>query len=212
MKGRGRIAVRVALAGVALALLGAPPAGADEPLHIAGGSLGADGVLTRQAADVMGHDGPSHTSLLVVDDPPPAARVLDGRVETFEIEGEAWLELAAIFPDGRRAVVRSLDPEDPATRLQGTAAARPFALAVPRDPDGAAPARLELAVGLLGPGVVSVSELRLAPGGDDAPAPGGPPISGKVRIALAALAGLALGGALALRRGALRGDQPSAPE
>jgi hypothetical protein len=196
----------------ALVLLAAAPAGAGEPLRIAGDALPADGVLTRQAADVMGNDEPSHTTLLVIDDPPPAAGVLDGKVEAFEIEGEGWLELAAVFADGRREVVRSLDPEDPATRLQGTAAPRPFALAVPRGADGSTPARLELAVGMLGPGVVSVSELRLAPGGDDAPAPGGPPISGKARIALAALAGLALGGALALRRGALRGVQPSAPE
>lgn len=190
-------------------LLPALPAGADEPLRIDGAALGADGVLTRQAADVMGNDGPSRTTLLVIDAPPPAAGALRGRVETFEIEGEGWIELVAVFADGSEQAVRALAAEGAAARLRGTTPPRDFALAVPRAADGAAPVRLELAVGLLGPGVVSVSELRLA-AASDAPAPGGPPISGKARIALAALAGLALGGALALRRGALR--QPSAPE
>lgn len=201
--------MRLASASIAVALLAAPPAGADEPLRIAGASLGVDGVLTRRAADVMGDDGPSHTLLLVIDDPPPAARALGGEVECFEVEGEAWIELAAVYPDGRREAVRSLDPESPSTRLQGTAPPRAFRLVAPGDRDGAAPARLELAVGLLGPGVVSLSELRLT-AGEAASDPGGPPISGKARLALAALAGLALGGALALRRSARRDAQPPA--
>jgi hypothetical protein len=201
--------MRHASALIGLALLAAVPARGDEPLRIAGASLGADGVLTRQAADVMGNDAPSHTMLLVVEDPPPSAGRLSGRVETFQIDGEGWLELVAEFADGGREVVRSPGAEDAGGRLQGTAPPRPFSLAVPRAADGAAPVRLALAVGLLGPGVVSVSELRLEAGAPTAAA-GGPPISAKARIALAALAGLALGGALALRRGALR--QPSAPE
>lgn len=194
---------------IAFALLTGAPARGDEPLRIAGASLGADGVLTRQAADVMGNDGPSHTTLLVVDDPPPSAQRLRGRVEAFEVDGEGWLELVAEFADGGREVVRSSGAVDAGGRLQGTAPARPFSLAVPRAAGGAPPVRLSLAVGLLGPGVVSVSELRLE-AGEPVASTGGPPISAKARFALAALAGLALGGALALRRGALR--QPSAPE
>jgi hypothetical protein len=197
----------LALLALPALLLAAAATRADEPLRVDGASLGADGVLTRRAADVMGNDAPSRTTLLVVDAPPPTADALRGRVETFEIDGEGWLELVAAFADGSARAVRALAADGTDARLRGTAPAREFALAIPRAADGSAPARLELAVGLLGPGVVSVSELRLEPA-RDAPAPGGPTVPRGSRFALAALAGLALGAALALRR---RRAQASAP-
>lgn len=176
-----------------LALLAAPRAGADEALHVAGAALGPDGVLTRKTADVMGNDAPSHTPLLVVDEPPLAASRISGRVEAFEIDAEAWLEVAAVYPDGHRQVARTTKAEDPAARLRGTAAARRFELAVPVDAAGARPVRLELGVGMLGPGVVSVSELRLESGA--APAGLGLPLRG----GLVAGALLVLALAVALR-------------
>jgi len=153
-----------ALAGlVLLASLSLPTiAPADDALRIAGAALGPDGLLTRKAADVMGNDGPSHTALLAIEDPPlRAGSRIEGRVEVFEVDSEAWLELAAVYPDGHREVARTLDAAGPAARLRGTAAPRRFELAVPAGPEGAKPVRLELGVGMLGPGVVSVSELRL---------------------------------------------------
>lgn len=150
---------------LALLLAARAGAGADEPLRITGATLGADGVLTRRTADVLGNDGPSHTALLVVEAPVlhGASRV-SGRVEGFEIDSEAWLELAVVFPDGHREVVRTLDAGDPVSHLRGTAEPSLFELAVPAGRDGVQPVRLELGVGMLGPGVVSVSELRLETG------------------------------------------------
>jgi len=182
-----------------LALLFAhTPACAGEPLRVDARTLGPDGVLTRQAADVMGNDGPSRTPLVAIDAPPAGGRIA-GTVESFEVDGEAWLELAAVYADGRREVVRSHDGGDPSLRLIGTTATRSFALAVPRAADGAAPARIELTVGMLGPGVVSLSALRFEAAGAQA-APAAPVVPRWQRFALAALAGLALGAALALRR------------
>jgi hypothetical protein len=156
------------------ALLVASRAAAEEPLRIAGAALGPDGVLTRQAADVMGNDGPSHTPLLVIDAPPQhGASRISGQVEAFEIDSEAWLELAAVFADGRREVTRTLDRTGAAAALRGTVDARRFELAVPLDPGGPKPVRLELGVGMLGPGVVSVSELRLEAGAAQAAAGAG---------------------------------------
>ncbi|MEB2343575.1 MAG: hypothetical protein OZ948_02415 [Deltaproteobacteria bacterium] len=188
--------MRSANALACLVLLVAVRAGADEPLRIAGAALGPDGVLTRRTADVMGHDGPSHTVLLVVEAPAlHGASRISGRVEAFEIDPEAWLELAAVFPDGHREVARTLDASDPAAPLHGTAAPRRFALAVPAGRDGAQPVRLELGVGMLGPGVVSVSELRLETGPAPAAATGRRPW-----LALAVLVPIVLGAGALLRR------------
>ncbi|HSJ97199.1 MAG TPA: hypothetical protein VLC53_09000 [Myxococcota bacterium] len=191
--------MRVAPLLACLAALSAVSAHGAEPLRIAGAALGPDGVLTRRAADVLGNDGPSHTPLLVIEDPPLRGwSRLSGRVETFEIESEAWLELAAISADGRREVARTLDPAGPAARLRGTAEPRRFELAVPFDGAGAKPVRLELAVGMLGPGVVSVSELRLEP--DVARAAGAGPGRRGVVLGLGGAGALALAAVVRMRR------------
>jgi len=207
--------MRLASVLAALALLAVSRAAADEPLHVAGAAVGPDGVLTRKTADVMGNDGPSHTPLLVIDDPPlhGAGRV-SGRVEAFEIDSEAWLELAAVYPDGHRQVARTADPDGPAARLLGTAPARRFELAVPVDVAGARPVRLELAVGMLGPGVVSVSELRLEDGAGRAARAGLGAVAGGPWPAVVGGLVLVLAAGLALRRprrGPLAAEPAAAP-
>lgn len=184
---------------LALALLSlASRAGAGEPLHLTGAALGPDGRITRNAADVMGNDEPSYTPLLVIDAPVlRGAERITGRVETFQVDGEAWLELASVFADGHRDVNRTRDAGG--TRLAGTSETRPFALAVPSAGEGPAPVRVELGVGMLGPGVVSVSALRLegaGPGAASAVAIRG------ARVGLVILVGaaLAVGPFVALRR------------
>lgn len=190
--------MRLATLLAALVLSLAPHAGADEPLHVAAAALGPDGVLTRQAADVMGNDGPSHTPLLVIDEPAlRGGSRISGRVEAFEIDSEAWLELAAVYADGRREVARTLDANGPGARLRGTAEPRRFELGVPFDGAGPRPVRLELGVGMLGPGVVSVSELRLEAGAAQAAAP----VPG-LWLALASVAVAALAAGSWLRRSA----------
>lgn len=196
--------LRTASVLAALALLASLPSPpivrAEEALRIAGATLAPDGLLTHKTADVMGNDGPSHTALLAIEDPPlGAGSRIGGRVEVFEVDSEAWLELAAVYPDGRREVARTLDAAGPAARLQGTAAPRRFELAVPADPGGAKPVRLELGVGMLGPGVVSVSELRLeaAPATAATAAAVARPSTRGLWITMAAAAAA---GAVALRR------------
>jgi hypothetical protein len=184
----------ILLAFSALFALSLPvPAGADEPLRVAAAALGPDGVLTRQTADVMGHDGPSLTPLLVIEEPAlRGASRISGRVEAFEVESEAWLEVAAVFADGRREVARTLDAGGSGSRLRGTLERRRFELPVPFDGVGPRPVRLELGVGMVGPGVVSVSELRLE--ARPAQAGAGGALARGVWPALAALAAVALGG------------------
>ncbi|HEY8493626.1 MAG TPA: hypothetical protein VIN04_07000 [Myxococcota bacterium] len=203
---------RVLLAAVcvlALPLLGraAEDVGA---LRLRGADIGRDGVLSRKAADVMGGDGPTYTPLLVIDEPVlHGASRLTARVESFEVH-LARLELTAVFPDGRRRTAEALDGEGRRLALQGTAPARPVSLAVPEDAGGATPVRLELAVQMLGPGVVSLSELRLETGAAPARAPH--------RVLGLAAAALALAAAVPLvarrrsgRRAAeARADQASA--
>lgn len=203
---------RVLLAAVcvlALPLLGraAEDAGA---LRLRGAEIGRDGVLSRKAADVLGGDGPTYTPLLVVDEPVlHGASRLTARVEAFEVH-LAWLELAAVFPDGRRRTARALDAEGRPLSLHGTAPARPVSLAVPEDAGGATPVRLELAVQMLGPGVLSLSELRLETGRPPAVAPLHV-LALAVLLALAAAALLVARRHGARRRGAAaRADQASA--
>lgn len=186
------------LACLSLALV--PAARAEEPLQVAGAALGPDGVLTRRVADVMGNDGSSRTPVLVIEEPAlRGASRISGRVETFEIDSEAWLELTAVYGDGRRKVVRSLDAGGAEARLRGTAEPRRFELAVPFEAEGPRPVRLELAVAMLGPGVVSVSELRLEAGAAHAAAA---PAQSGLWLALAGVAGAALLAATWLRRNA----------
>jgi hypothetical protein len=143
-------------------------------LRVRGSDIGPDGALTRQAADVLGGDGPTYTPLLVIEEPVlRGASRLTARVEAFEVAGQAWLELAAVFPDGRRRTAEALDDEGRRLALHGTAPARPVSLTVPEGPGGATPVRLELAVQMLGPGVVSLSDLRLETGTPPLLAPDG---------------------------------------
>jgi len=177
----------------------AAPAGADEPLRVSAAALGADGGLGARVADVLGGDGPSYTRVLAIEAPPAGGRIA-GQVEVFEIDGEAWIELVAVQADGRRAVARTTDPGRAAPRLVGSAPPRSFALDAPADPGGAAPVHLELAVGMLGPGVVSLSALRFEAAQPAAAAP----TRARRGPWLALGAAAATLGALALRRSARR--------
>ncbi len=136
---------------------------AEAPIQVAGDEIAIGQVIADEAADVMGLEGPSHTPLLVIEAPPvgrSGARMV-GRIESFDVESEAWIELWAIYPDGTRSVERTLDRDGPDLRLAGTTERRSFELPVALGPGGVKPHRLELNVGMLGRGIVSVSKLRL---------------------------------------------------
>lgn len=146
-----------------LLFLSAASSAAEVPIQVSGKQIEIGAVLTDQAADVMGLAGPSHTPLLVIEAPPigsSGARMV-GRIESFDVESEAWIELWAIYPDGTRSVERTLDRDGPELRLAGTTERRSFELPVALGAGGVKPLRLELNVGMLGRGIVSVSGLRL---------------------------------------------------
>lgn len=136
---------------------------AEAPILVSGEEIAPGKVISDEAADVMGLKGPSHTPLLVIEGPPigsQGARLV-GTIESFDVESEAWIELWAIYPDGTRSVARTLDRNGPDLRLAGTTERRRFELPVALGAGGAKPQRLEMNVGMLGRGIVSVSKLRL---------------------------------------------------
>lgn len=143
--------------------LSATSLAAEVPILVSGEQIAIGEVISDESADVMGLKGPSHTPLLVIEAPPigeRGARVV-GTIKSFDVESEAWIELWAIYPDGTRSVERTLDRDGPDLRLAGTTERRSFELLVALGPGGVKPHRLELNVGMLGRGIVSVSELRL---------------------------------------------------
>jgi hypothetical protein len=147
--------------GVALA---AAPAGADDPLHLAGRDLPADGALATRAAEVVGGTERTVTPVLAVDAPEVHARRyrIVGRVAYTGVEGEGFLEMWSQFPDGGRYVSRTLEASGPRGRLTGSSPVRPFELPFTLASDDAPrPARIELDVVLPGPGRVTLSGLRL---------------------------------------------------
>ena len=151
-----------AIAGFVLFLSAASHA-AEAPIQLRGNQIAVGEVMAREAADVIGLEGPSQTPLLVIDAPPIGSRGarITGRIESFDVESEAWIELWAIYPDGSRSVERTLDRDRPDLRLAGTTERRSFELPVALGPGGAKPQRLELNVGMLGRGIISVANLRL---------------------------------------------------
>jgi hypothetical protein len=147
-----------------LSLVFATASGAGEvPIRLDGEQVAVGEVISREAADVIGLDEPSHTPLLVVESPPVGRRGarLSGFVESIDVDSVAWLELWALYADGTRSVARTLDRNGPELQLAGTTERRRFALPVALGVGGARPQRLELNVGMFGTGIVSVSELRL---------------------------------------------------
>ncbi len=147
-----------------ISLVVATASGAGEmPIRLVGKQVAVGEVISREAADVMGLDEPSHTPLLVVEAPPVGRRGarLSGFVESTDVDSVAWLELWVLYTDGARSVARTLDRDRPELRLAGTTERRRFALPVALGAGGARPQRLELNVGMFGTGIVSVSELRL---------------------------------------------------
>ncbi len=199
----------VPVIGSLFVVFAAASAAAEVPIQVTGKQIAVGEVLTDEAADVMGLAGPSHTPLVVIEAPPvglEGARLV-GTIESIDVESEAWVELWAIYPDGTRSVERTLDRDGPDLRLAGTTERRRFALSVALGRDGVKPQRLELNVGMLGRGIVSVSKLRLE--GDGATsaafgagfwalgARGGPSAAGAIRALPIAFGALGLGAGLA---------------
>jgi hypothetical protein len=147
---------------------------ADEALQIAGNEVGRDGILTRRFAEVVGDTGPTTTPILVVDRPHVDGLVyqITGTVEYSDVQGDGYLEMWSIFPDGEEFFTRTLDPTGTMGKLSGSSGARSFTLPIQLVAGAPAPRQLVLNVVLPGSGHVTVGDLRLSAGSAIAAVPG----------------------------------------
>jgi hypothetical protein len=127
---------------------------------------GPDGATVLQ----LRATGPTSFHLITIDHPPIAgpAYALTGQIRHEGVEGQGYLEMWSLFPDGQRFFSRTLASQGPLAALHGDSPWRPFGL--PFDLTGASqvPSRLEINVVLPGRGTVWLGPLHL--GQSSAPA------------------------------------------
>ena len=138
---------------------------ADGPLPV-----GAELLPVTQGMDRMlritGSEG-MHTSvrLLTIDEPPVNSTVyaITGRITYTNVQGDGYLEMWNVFPDGGRYFSRTMG--EPGTgdmaKITGTSPERPFVLPFNRTGVDVPPQRLEINVVLPGSGEVMVGPLTL---------------------------------------------------
>ncbi len=103
--------------------------------------------------------------LVAIDHPPVAGPgyVVAGQVRYEGVEGQGYLEMWTVFPDGQRFFSRTLAPRGPLAALHGESSWRRFEL--PFDLSGAsqAPSRLEINLVLPGRGTVWLGPIQVQP-------------------------------------------------
>src|SRR6266446_10261195 len=109
--------------------------------------------------------GPMSFHLVTIDHPPIAgpAYAVAGQIRYQGVEGQGYLEMWTVFPDGQRFFSRTLAPRGPVAALHGESSWRWFEL--PFDLSGAslAPSRLEINLVLPGRGTVWLGPMQLQP-------------------------------------------------
>jgi len=115
--------------------------------------------------------GPTSFHLVTIDHPAVAgpAYVVAGQIRYQDVEGQGYLELWTVFPDGQRFFSRTLGTQGPLAALHGESNWRRFEL--PFDLSGASqvPSRLEINLVLPGRGAVWLGPIHL----QQTPAPAG---------------------------------------
>ncbi len=115
--------------------------------------------------------GPTSLHLVTIDHPPIAGPryVVAGQVRYQGVEGQGYLEMWTVFPDGQRFFSRTLAAQGPLAALHGESNWRRFEL--PFDLSGASqvPSRLEINLVLPGRGAVWLGPIHL----EQTPAPAG---------------------------------------
>jgi len=91
------------------------------------------------------------------------AYVVAGQVRYQDVEGQGYLEMWTVFPDGQRFFTRTLGAQGPLAALHGESSWRRFEL--PFDLSGAsqAPSRLEINLVMPGRGTVWLGPMQLQP-------------------------------------------------
>src|SRR2546425_2124342 len=109
--------------------------------------------------------GPTSFHLVTIDHPQIAGPryVVSGEVRYQDVEGQGYLEMWTVFPDGQRFFSRTLAAQGPLAALHGESNWRRFEL--PFDLSGAsqAPISLEINLVLSGPGTVWLGPMHLQP-------------------------------------------------
>ena len=107
--------------------------------------------------------GPTSFHLVTIDHPQIAGPryVVSGEVRYQDVEGQGYLEMWTVFPDGQRFFSRTLAAQGPLAALHGESSWRRFEL--PFDISGAsqAPSRLEMNLMLPGRGAVWLGPMHL---------------------------------------------------
>jgi len=107
--------------------------------------------------------GPTSFHLVTIDHPQIAGPryVVSGEVRYQDVEGQGYLEMWTVFPDGQRFFSRTLAAQGPLAALHGESSWRRFEL--PFDMSGAsqAPSRLEINLMLPGRGAVWLGPMHL---------------------------------------------------
>ena len=162
MKGSVRRA-SAGLAIVAVALWAAPALASSSSVTIEwsrttplSGTVGNDGWL--EVDSTTGGTFP----LAAIDGPVVSTDgfAIVGEVSFRGLEGSGYLEMWSVFPDGTRYFSRTLAPAGRLAALSGGSGVRTFAL--PFDPMGVTPSRLEVNLVLPGAGRVRIGPLRLS--------------------------------------------------
>ena len=110
--------------------------------------------------------GPGTRAVAVIEAPAVSGDryAIRGTVSYEDVQGDGYLEMWSVFPDGSRYFSRTLDVRGPMAKLSGSSKSRPFVLPFFLTPDVPNPVRLELNVVLPAGGTVTVAELALASG------------------------------------------------
>jgi len=130
----------------------------------AGPENGTAGLQLRAA-------GPTSFHLVTIERPPITgpAYAVTGQVRYEGVEGQGYLEMWTVFPDGQRFFSRTLAPQGLLAALHGSSSWRRFELPFDLSSASQAPSRLEINLVLPGPGTVWLGPLHLSAAGGSAP-------------------------------------------
>ena len=164
--------MRHVLASAALTLLGAARSLAPQEVTIDWSRTVVTGGVVQPGAAPGGApalelrataSGPTSLHLVTIDHPAVAgpAYVVAGEVRYEGVEGQGYLEMWSVFPNGERFFSRTLAAQGTLAALHGRSGWRRFELPFSLRDASRAPSRLEINLVLPGPGTVWLGPLRL---------------------------------------------------
>jgi hypothetical protein len=135
--------------------------------RLEGGELVTTGSSNGNVAEVLAvvnrEPTPITVKVLTIDDPGVTLNtfMIQGQVSHQAVEGQGYVEMISVMPDGNRYFSRTLAPDGPARPLEGTSPWRDLVVPFSLGDSPQRPVQLELKVHLPGRGTVYLSPLRL---------------------------------------------------